>query len=205
MADIIGSRSKASQLIMKQFKDLVNKVNKKYTDAIISPITITLGDEFQGVVNSLTTGIEIIIQIEEMIISQGYSFKLRYVLEYGKIDTKLNKTTSYEMLGEGLIKAREKLNSLKKNKNDRFYFNLMNDDITFIFENIFGIYQSVVDKWGNRDKELLKNFIKYEDYKLVASKMGKDTSLIWRRQQTLYISNYFRAKLLIAKFCELYG
>jgi hypothetical protein len=115
MADIINSRRKNSSLLMQQFKDIVSSVNKVKSENLISPLTITLGDEFQGLTNTIENGIKTIFDIEEIILDKQYDFKLRYVLLYGQIDTEINTSIAYEMLGEGLTNARRDINSLKKN------------------------------------------------------------------------------------------
>src|SRR5687768_15871818 len=90
MADIIGSSGKASNQLMKVFQKVVEKINLQQQDNLLSPFTITLGDEFQGVVKDLKAGLESIITFEETLIKHQLDFKLRYVLQYGQIDTPIN-------------------------------------------------------------------------------------------------------------------
>lgn len=59
-------------------------------------------------------GIKIILFIEEYILQNNIGFKLRYVLLSGKIETPVNHKIAYGMIGEGLTKARETINYLKK-------------------------------------------------------------------------------------------
>ena len=80
MADIIGSRNKKGNILMDQFSNVVKQVATKNNEVFLSPLTITLGDEFQSVVKSLKDGIKIITSIEEYIIKYKYEFKLRYIL-----------------------------------------------------------------------------------------------------------------------------
>ena len=61
-------------------------------------MTITLGDEFQGVIDSTENAIKVIFEIEEEIINNNQDLKLRYVINKGKIDTPINKNIAYEML-----------------------------------------------------------------------------------------------------------
>ena len=52
MADIISSRTiDKKEDFMGQFKALTSLANKRFKDSIVSPLTITLGDEFQGIVS----------------------------------------------------------------------------------------------------------------------------------------------------------
>ena len=91
MADVIGSRKKESTELISEFKRIVNYINDKWSKEILSPLTITLGDEFQGVINTTENSIKVIFDIEEEIIKNNQDLKLRYVVNKGKIDTPINK------------------------------------------------------------------------------------------------------------------
>mgnify|MGYP000477635068 CR=1 FL=1 len=56
MADVISSRTITKENdFMGQFKQLIEETNTTFASNILSPLTITLGDEFQGVVDSAKT------------------------------------------------------------------------------------------------------------------------------------------------------
>ena len=75
MADIIASSEKNQIELMNNFKELVNEINKTFKDEILSPLTITLGDEFQCVLKDLKSSTDIILQLEENIIHKKLNFK----------------------------------------------------------------------------------------------------------------------------------
>jgi hypothetical protein len=52
MADIIGSRKKQGKELMNAFSHLTSLVSIQRKNCFLSPITITLGDEFQCVVKN---------------------------------------------------------------------------------------------------------------------------------------------------------
>lgn len=197
MSDIIGSSQKSHPLLMENFKKATKHMNEKYSDSIISPLTITLGDEFQGIVASLASAVSIIIDLEEFLIEQKFPVKLRYVLVYGEIDTMINTTIAYEMLGSGLSKSRKLLMDLKKS-DSRFYVDIENAPLNTILNQAFAIYQSIIDTWKvEKDNELIDSFIKNRDYKLVAEKLNKNRSLMWKREKTLKIASYFSIKAIL--------
>ncbi|MGD8779840.1 MAG: SatD family protein [Ignavibacteria bacterium] len=201
MADIIGSRNKESKKLISDFKKLVKNISSNNKDTFLSPLTITLGDEFQSVVKSLSDGINIIFQIEETIIKKEYNFKLRYILYYGPIDTAINKESAYGMLGDGLTKARESLNNLRPAEN-RILLELQNRK-SQTFNMLFFIYSSIIDKWKQSDFKLLTNFFEYGDYKIVAQKMKREKGNTWRKAKTLQIQQYFTTKKLINEIIKL--
>jgi len=196
MADIIKSRKKSADFLMRDFKEISNEINRRFAHAFYSPITITLGDEFQSIVRSLKNGVEVIIAFEESFIKYQKNFKLRYVLNFGEIETPINRLRAYEMLGEGLAEGRDLLEE-QKYTNKRFHFKVEDNAISEKMNLIFYLYQSVVDGWKLRDFELVSAFLKYKDYKVVAQHFKKDISLMWRREKSLKISEYLTAKRLI--------
>ena len=77
MADIIGSRKVDQKKLISDFKEIVGQINTSAKNQLLSPVTITLGDEFQSVAKDLASALTIILQLEERIIMAGKDFKLR--------------------------------------------------------------------------------------------------------------------------------
>lgn len=194
MADIIDSRNKGSKTLMLDFKQIVATVRKKYRNRFLSPITITLGDEFQAVVKSLSATVEIIFSIEEEIIKMGKDIRLKYVVEYGNVDTDINSKIAYEMLGGGLTSAREHLLESKREKDKRVNFYLRNEEAGLAIENAFFVAISIRDKWKVKDSNLMAAFMEHRNYQKVAQALSVDRSQIWRREKTLMIKEYFALK-----------
>jgi hypothetical protein len=198
MADIIGSRNSNQTRLMDSFQSVVNYINQSENKNILSPITITLGDEFQGVVKDLPAALHIILRIEEQIITSGSDFKLRYVLLQGEIETKINPQIAYGMMGSGLTDAREHLLELKKSKY-RFNFNLVDEKKTQALNNAFIVLQGLIDGWNiKRDYYIVTEFLEHKDYKTVATDLNKEPSLMWKREKSLKLDKYFAIKEVIA-------
>jgi hypothetical protein len=196
MADIVRSSKYDANILMQEFREISNNINSEFKKSFLSPITITLGDEFQSIMNSLKSGIEVIISFEEQILQFKEKFKLRYILNYGEIETPVNPKQAYQMLGEGLSNSREMLENLKKS-DKRFLVKNDNDELTKKLNLAFYVYQSFIDNWKERDFKIISAFLKYKDYKLVAKSLEKDTSLIWRREKSLKINAYLASKELL--------
>lgn len=203
MADIIDSRGSNQAATMLEFKSLTNLANYDHSDSILSPLTITLGDEFQGVARSLATGIELIIALEELAIKRNIAFKLRYALVQGDIDTPLNSDIAYGMLGSGLTRAREALVDMKK-ENARFYVEVDDSQQQEALNSAFILYQNLVDNWKPaKDYTLVAHFLHSPDYKEVAREVDKSRSQIWKRYRSLDMHQYFAIKRLLAYLSQL--
>jgi hypothetical protein len=197
MADIIDSRKAQQIVLLESFKKIISVVNQNAKSKIVSPLTITLGDEFQGVLANLQSALEVIIQIEEEIINEKARFKLRYVLVEGGIETPINKKIAHEMLGSGLTEARNLLSQVK-NSNERFYIKINNKEQSAVINNAFRVYQGLIDDWQiDKDYEIVNSFLKYKDYKTVAEKLNKDRSLMWKREKSIKIKEYLSLKQVV--------
>ncbi len=197
MADIINSRSHSSQELLKSFKELVLAVNTNFSNELLSPLTITLGDEYQAIVEELKDAIRMLIFIEEYSIHHKLDFKLRHVLKEGQVETEINHHVAHAMLGLGLTEARAALLGLKKTEN-RFWIELENKPSTDLLNHALQLFQSIIDEWRpNMDYELVSRFIIEGDYKLVAMQLGKTRSQVWKREKTLKMSNYHHVKSIL--------
>lgn len=204
MADIIGSRKINQQQLMLEFKGIVNETNLQLKKNIRSPMTITLGDEFQGVVATLYAGIEVIIKLEELILIKGLNFKLRYVLVEGEIETPVNSEIAYEMLGDGLTQARETLNALKSTKN-RYLVKINNGRLGDAINHTFIAFQGIVDGWKlKQDYFIAARFIEKKDYKTIANEVKRDKSIIWKRKVSLKIKEYLSLKEVLTYLSKTY-
>jgi len=197
MADIIRSRDKNQHELMAAFKKITDRIKKTKRASFLSPITITLGDEFQSIPMGLSESIDIIFDIEEAIILSQSDFKLRYTLVKGEVDTPINTKSAHEMMGSGLTRARQCLEILKKRR-QRFEIHTGDPTRDDALNNSFVVFQALIDGWRLKDHDLIGNFIRHMDYKIVADKMGKTRSQIWKREKTLMIKEYFALKKTIA-------
>jgi hypothetical protein len=202
MADVIDSRNMPQDKLMKTFKTITDEINNEKKDILLSPITITLGDEFQCIAKDVEAGLEMIVAIDEKILSNLADFKLRYSLVEGGIDTPINHEIAYGMLGEGLTMAREQLVEYKTSYS-RYSIQLKNTAKSQALTNSLIVYQNITDAWNiEKDYYLIARFLELKDYKLVADEMGKTRSQIWKREKSLNLEAYFAIKKVINYIAE---
>lgn len=197
MADIVHSSGQDAKMLQAEFKSDVDEINTTFEKKILSPLTITLGDEFQGVVKDLKTCIEIIFAFEEDKLLVKPSYELRFIVQRGAIDTEINPVIAHGMLGEGLSKGRKNLENLKKTE-DRYFFDTQIKAKSDALNSAFRIYQEIYQNWEKpEERELAFLFMESNDYKYVAKKTGKTRSQMWKREKSLNISSYFAIKRVI--------
>lgn len=197
MADIISSRTiDKKEDFMGQFKALTSLANKRFKDSIVSPLTITLGDEFQGIVDSAQTLFELVFFLEEQRIEAGYTFHLRYSLVHGEIETEINTKIAYEMYGAGLTQAREGLQKAKDA--DQHYYVDLKEVPEEQLKLCLQLYQSIKTEWKPKEYKIVAAFLKHNDYKDL-EKMGlyKTRSGAWKKGKSLRIDEYHTVKRLI--------
>ena len=202
MGDIIKS-SKYNYNQLKLFRKIIDEINIEFD--IISPLTITLGDEFQGIAKSLRQSIKILFKIEEKLIRNRYPFELRYSIGYGKIITPINSDVAHGMYGEGLTKTRELLEKSKKDKRRRIDIFLPNYKFSEVLNDLLFVYQSFLDNWNEKDYEIVKEFYDSKDYKVIAKKLGKGNDQIWKREKNLRIREYFDIQEVILKLSNMFS
>lgn len=196
MGDIIKSSEQDQALLMNDFQEVIQSINVKYCDKLLSPLTITLGDEFQGIIKNSVSAITLIIDLEELILKSNKSLKIRYVCHEGAIETPINSAIAYGMLGSGLTYARKEIEQLKKEKK-RFKISLKDNHLSQIYNHAFTIFDSILLHWKADDIPIVILFIEGLDYKAVANKLNKNRSLLWKREKNLRLEEYFSIKSIL--------
>jgi hypothetical protein len=109
MGDIVGSETSDSRRkLSNAFNRTISLVNASDEKHLVSPLTITLGDEFQGLTRSLTQGFHVIAKLRLGLLAR--QIRCRFVLGVVKLETKVNTEAAWNMMGEGLAQARKRLN-----------------------------------------------------------------------------------------------
>jgi hypothetical protein len=201
MGDVVNSTDYDGEVLSKGLKELVESTNKKFGKAILSPLTITLGDEFQGILSSVSTGIDLLFHLEEKLLKTEPDFKLHYVLLLGEIETEINPDIAYEMMGKGLTEARKMLSSKKRNRK-RFRFKLQNKEQTEQLSRIFEVLDTIILNWKKEDYPLILDMINNDNNSEVGELHDKNRDQIWKRRKTLMINEYNLLKDFIKTYIK---
>jgi hypothetical protein len=109
MGDIVGSESAPSiKTVHRTFNTAVDSANETHAANIASPLTITLGDEFQGLLTGLVHAWDVAAEMRIRLLVANVS--CRFVIGAATLETPLNTKQAWNMMGAGLSAARAKLN-----------------------------------------------------------------------------------------------
>jgi len=123
IGDIVSSRRiKKRQQIQNNLNKVFKKINER-GEYISSPLTITLGDEFQAVYNKP----DFIFKHIWQIILSIYPEKVRFSIGLGEITTALNPVQAIGMDGPAFYNARKGLDEIKQTY---FQFNVTGNERT---------------------------------------------------------------------------
>ncbi len=189
MGDVEGSSGLESGFVQHSLGELVENINNEQKPSILSPLTITLGDEFQGITSSTEHGIDLLLELEEYRLKHQIPYRLHYVLLEGAIDTEINTETAYGMLGSGLSKARELLSSKKRDRN-RFEIRLEDEFISIQINRLFSVLDGISESWKVSDFPLILNMLTEPNNQIVADQHQKTRAQIWKRRKTLQVEHY---------------
>jgi hypothetical protein len=109
IGDVIRSKeSPDRRALQSDLEAVLAEVNKHYAHTVASRFVVTLGDEFQGLLNSAWPLLEIIDRIKFSIAPA----KVRFGIGIGEIETEINPQASIGADGSAFWKAREAINHI---------------------------------------------------------------------------------------------
>lgn len=150
IGDIVQSRKiQDRQVIQCQFIDTINRVNRDYNNFIASNFTITLGDEFEGLLFSPSKSYEII----ETVKKQMAPAQLVFGVGIGTISTRFLKKTSLGSDGPVFHYAREMVNRAKKKKPSICYYSNSPEDE--LINSLIYFIESCTRKQTKRQEQII--------------------------------------------------
>ena len=168
IGDIVKSREisdrNALQITLNQ---TLTNINKKYKENIASNFTITLGDEFQGVLKDSFSLFRILDDIELV----SYPTEFRFGIGIGDITTTMNQNISIGADGPAYYNAREMIEELKKEETRKrgLIINRMvktpqsaNQDDDMI-NTVLSLMTVIKRRWSKREREMILDYMTNTD------------------------------------------
>lgn len=196
IADLIESRKiKDRQGAQIRLSEILKEVNETYCEDISSNFTITIGDEFQGLLSSPERALEIIDRIK----LEFHPHKLRFGIGIGQMHTQINKDIAIGSDGPAYHYAREAIDRIKKSSSmyeqpyiDTYMITNNDSEMVNLVNSILSMCSQMDSSWSDKQIQAVKG-IQYTQVtqKELADILGVTQSSIQRR---LYSAGYFTYK-----------
>jgi predicted DNA-binding protein YlxM (UPF0122 family) len=165
IGDVSGSKRLSgmdryqTQLFMKS---AVVQINEQFNPYVEAPMTITKGDEFQGLIDSPGHAFEIIQSLQKMV----FPINIRYGLGVGTI-YRMGGVLPIEMDGPAFHRANRALTFAKKRKTE-IWFLSENDATDQMLNTIFSLLSAIKSRWNERHFKLYWSYQEMGTYREVA-------------------------------------
>ena len=171
IGDIISSRTiEKRNVLQNKLLNVFKELNASdYENHLISPYTITLGDEFQAVYKKSDYLLLDSIKILEKALPQ----KIRFSFGIGEISTDINRKQAIGMDGSAFHFAREGINDLKKQRGDYKFniYGLEDPELEKLFNNSLYIFSNLLEGWNKSRYFILRKTIAGRPIKEIAKEL----------------------------------
>lgn len=168
IGDIISSRKVENRNdLQNKLLDVFNDLNlSDKKEHLISPFTITLGDEFQAVYDKADSIFSDSIRILEKTLPQ----KIRFSFGIGEISTEINRKQSIGMDGSAFYLARAGIEKLKESKGSHKFnlYGLEDPELEKLYNNILMIFSNLLEGWNRNRYYILRSTIARKAVKVIA-------------------------------------
>ena len=153
--------------VQVHLQEILDRLNEKYKDHIVSKFLITLGDEFQG----LLCGGEHILDMLNEIRMEMYPVRLRFGIGFGQITTDIKSEMALGADGPGYYRAREAVELLKeREKKNRpvlaelcLRLDEKDQEKEVLLNTVFDLMYVVESGWTERQRETIWDMLLYGD------------------------------------------
>ena len=191
----IQDRAQVQQQLLRLMKELICQ----YQDYLISPFTVTTGDEFQALFSPNSYMFQIIDQL-----SVAFSpYEIRFGIGVGEMVTEINKEQSIGSDGPAYWLAREAINHIH-DKNDyginHISVFLADEEVTWTVNAMLAACSFIQSKWTEVQYDVLKQLLTENIYdetfshKEIARSLGITPSAFNKRIKASGLKIYLRNK-----------
>ncbi|WP_238723887.1 SatD family protein [Diplocloster agilis] len=168
IGDLKQSRDISDRYVVQEkLNNVLGDINESYSKDLSSKFTITLGDEFQGLLNCGVNAMRITSEIQRRM----YPVKIRFGIGIGSITTGINSEMAIGADGPGYYKAREAVEYLrvieKRNGTQaadiRFEADGDNQGIVSMLNTILTLMTVIKESWSDRQREVIEDILEHQD------------------------------------------
>ena len=167
IGDMVGSKAQRDRnSLQRSFAETLQKAQKKYGTAFISPLTLTIGDEFQAVLEKSDDLFSLLTFIETQL--DGVQF--RYGMGLGGIDTDINSQQAIGMDGPAFHRARAAIEQAKKEQR-RFCFKSGHSGQEERINILLNWVDYAVKRWNAQRKKIFLYYCEQYTQKEIAARL----------------------------------
>lgn len=179
IGDVISSRKVEKRNdLQNKLLDIFNDLNtSNYENQLVSPYTLTLGDEFQAVYEKANCLFLDSISIFEKIFPQ----KIRFSFGIGEISTDINREQSIGMDGSAFYFAREGIVNLKDQRGNYKFniYGLEDPELEILFNNSLRIFSNLLEGWNRNRYFILQSTMEGKAVKEIAKELKLTETAIY--------------------------
>ncbi len=175
IGDIHSSRAaKDRQELQHKLLSTLKKVNRR-NKSLLSPFTITLGDEFQAVYQNANN---LFIDIWT-IVTELYPQKFRFAFGVGNLTTQINRKQAIGMDGPAFHYARQCIQDLKETSN---LFKILGEQLAYpeILNQSLNLISHQIAGWEKNRFRILAGLYRNESSKEMSTKLGISTVAVYK-------------------------
>ena len=193
--------------VQVRLQGILDRLNEKYKDEIVSRFLITLGDEFQGL---LSSGKYILDMVNE-IRMEMYPVRLRFGIGLGQITTDIRTEMALGADGPGYYRAREAVELLKEREKKKrsvlaelcLKMDETHRDKEILLNTVFDLMYVVESGWTDRQREVIWDMLLHGDgQQNTASRLDITQSTV---QKTLAAGSYYTYESALKNASEILG
>ena len=177
IGDVISSKEIPNRgAAQRKINSALKKINGQSRSGLISPYTITLGDEFQSVYENADSILYDIFALMEYV----YPIKIRFSLGVGKISTQINREMALGMDGTAFHFARQGIDELKDL--DKYSINISGElrEQNSIIKNVLFYISSVIGSWHLNRLKVLNLLLKGTEIAQAANKLKISRTAVYK-------------------------
>ena len=198
IGDIVKSRMLTErQAVQAKLKRVVRSVNKKYDKVLASNFTVTLGDEFQGLLLDPIVGYEII----KLIKSAMSPIQLVFGLGLGEMFTDFRKSISIGSDGPAYYHARNMLIRAKKKKPSICFCSESPEDE--LINSLMFFIESCVNGRSRKQVEVVKLYEEHKSQYKVAEILNVNQATIYKILDKAFYSQTVNSEEQIRRFLRI--
>jgi hypothetical protein len=196
IADIVGSRSIPDRAAyQRRLGELLDSINERSREGLLSPYTITVGDEFQAVYRDTRSLFGDVMRI----VSFSHPNRVRFALAYGPLSTELNPRAALGMDGPVFSCARGLLTSLKRQDRTIIQFDFPRNDRVELINACLALFANEMERWRGNAVAVFTMLLEGLTPRQVSEETGVHFTTVYRHMRGKHFEDLKRVLELLSR------